>query len=218
MLLGVGEPESWLKDCSPPPAAWELPPTQGEELEGELGSLEEVGEAFTEPSPTVSSLGSWADECERADAPLAAAEAQMCRRCLEENLEGDTALAGDLLEEENWAKSWSSSWSARDAPHGRRQRAEYINSSVVLYMYSLACCSRESRLFILILFGVSLLTKKLCLLLHVAISFVISLLFHDTLDLYCTAILFFIQRRMFISSQTSFVINSHIPSYRKILS
>ena len=74
MLLGVGEPESWLMDCSPPLAAWELPP-QGEELEGELGSLEEVGAAFTEPSPATSSLGSWADECERADAALAAAEA-----------------------------------------------------------------------------------------------------------------------------------------------
>ena len=34
----------------------------------------------------------------------------------------------------------------------------------------------------------------------------------------CTAILFFIQRQMSISSQTSFAVNSHIPSYRKILS
>ena len=67
-------------DCSPPPAAWELPPPQGEELEGELGSLEEVGAAFTKLSPTVSSLGSWADECEQANAALAAAEAKMGRR------------------------------------------------------------------------------------------------------------------------------------------
>ena len=26
MLMGIGEPESWLMDCSPPLAAWELPP------------------------------------------------------------------------------------------------------------------------------------------------------------------------------------------------
>ena len=73
MLLGVGEPESWLMDCSPPLAAWELPPPPGEEMEGELGSLEEVEAAFTEPSPATSSLGSWADKCERADTALAAA-------------------------------------------------------------------------------------------------------------------------------------------------
>ena len=42
MLLGVGEPESWLMDCSPPPAAWELPLPPGEEMKRELGSLEEV--------------------------------------------------------------------------------------------------------------------------------------------------------------------------------
>ena len=58
MLLGVGEPESWLMDCSPPVAAWELPPPQGEELGAELGSLEEVGTAFTKPSMAASSLGS----------------------------------------------------------------------------------------------------------------------------------------------------------------
>ena len=67
-----------------------------------MGSLEEVGAAFTKPSPAASSLGSWANECERADAALAAAKAQMGRGCPEESLEGDTALAGDLLEEENW--------------------------------------------------------------------------------------------------------------------
>ena len=90
MLRGIGEPESWLMDCSPPAAAWELPPPQGEELEGELGSLEEVGAAFTEPSPAASSLGFWADECGRADAALAAAKAQMGRGCPEESLEGET--------------------------------------------------------------------------------------------------------------------------------
>ena len=84
-------------DCSPLAVAWELLPPQGEELGAELGSLEEVGAAFTEPSLAVSSLGSWADECEQADAPLTAAEAQMGQRCPEESLEGDTALAGDLL-------------------------------------------------------------------------------------------------------------------------
>ena len=61
-------------DCSLPPAAWELPPPPGEGMEGELGSLEEVEAAFAEPSPAASSLGSWADECEGADAALATAE------------------------------------------------------------------------------------------------------------------------------------------------
>ena len=58
--------------------------------------------AFTEPSLVASSLGSWADECEQADAALAAAEAQMGRRGLDESLGDDTATAGDLLEEEDW--------------------------------------------------------------------------------------------------------------------
>ena len=82
---GVGEPESWLMDCSPPPVAWELPLPLEEEMEGELGSLEEVGADFTEPSPAASSLGSWADECERADTALTAAEAQMGRGCTEDS-------------------------------------------------------------------------------------------------------------------------------------
>ena len=60
-----------------PAAAWELPPLQGEEPGAELGSLEEMGAACTEPSLAASSLGSWANDCERADAALAAAEAQM---------------------------------------------------------------------------------------------------------------------------------------------
>ena len=114
MLLGVGEPESWFMDCSPPPGAWELPLPQGEELEGELGSLEEVGTAFTKQGPTVSSLGSWVDECERAAAALAAAEAQMGWRCPEGNLEGDNTLARDLLEEENW--EWVTALGAAIAP------------------------------------------------------------------------------------------------------
>ena len=74
MLMGIGEPESWLMDCSPPAAAWELPPLE-EDTQGELGSLEEVVTDWAEPSPAASSLGSWANECERADAALAAAEA-----------------------------------------------------------------------------------------------------------------------------------------------
>ena len=114
MLRGVGEPESWLMDCSPPPPAWELPPPLEEEMEGELGSLEEVGADFTEPSPAASSLGSWADECERADAALAAAEAQMGRGCTEESLESDTALAGDLLREEDG--EWVAALRAAIAP------------------------------------------------------------------------------------------------------
>ena len=64
-------------------------------MEGELGSLEEAEAAFTEPSPAASSLGSWADECERADATTAAAEAQMGQGCPEESLEGNTALTGE---------------------------------------------------------------------------------------------------------------------------
>ena len=77
MLMGTGEPESWVLDWAPPLAAWELPPPPGEELGAELGSLEEIEAAFTEPSLAVSSLGSWADECEGASAALATAEAQM---------------------------------------------------------------------------------------------------------------------------------------------
>ena len=78
-------------------STWELLPPPGEGMEGKLGSLEEVGAAFAKPSSAASSLGSWADECERADAALTAAEAQMGRECLEESLEGNPALAGDLL-------------------------------------------------------------------------------------------------------------------------
>ena len=86
-------------------------------MEGELGSLEEVGADFTEPSPAASSLGSWADECEQADAALAAAEAQMGRGCPEESLEGDTALAGDLLGEEDC--EWLAALGAAIAPPPR---------------------------------------------------------------------------------------------------
>ena len=88
-------------DCSPPPAAWELPPPLEEDTGGELGSLEEAVTDCTEPSPAASSLGSWADKCERANAALAAAEAQMGRGCAEESPEGATALEGDLLMEED---------------------------------------------------------------------------------------------------------------------
>ena len=80
----------------------------------ELGSLEEMGAAFTEPSLVASSLGSWADKCERADAALAVAEAQMGRRGPEESLEDDTATAGDLLEEEDW--EWLTTLGAAIAP------------------------------------------------------------------------------------------------------
>ena len=77
MLRGIGEPESWLMNCFPPLAAWELPPPLEEDAGGELGSLEEAVTECAEPSPAASSLGSWADECERADAALTAAVAQM---------------------------------------------------------------------------------------------------------------------------------------------
>ena len=101
MLLGMGEAESWFMEWAPPALAWELLPP-GEELGAELGSLEEMGAAFTEPSLAASSLGSWADECERADAALGAAEAQMGRGCPDESLGDDTATARDPLEEEDW--------------------------------------------------------------------------------------------------------------------
>ena len=114
MLLGAGEPESWFMDCSPPAAAWELPPPQGEELGAELGSLEEMGAAFTEPSLAASSLGSWANECERADAALGAAEAQMGRGCPDESLGDDTATARDPLEEEDW--EWLTALGAATVP------------------------------------------------------------------------------------------------------
>ena len=88
--------------------------TAGRGTRGGAGSLEEVEAAFTEPSPAASSLGSWADECEWADAALAAAEAQMGRGCPEESLEGDTALAGDLLGEEDC--EWLAALGAAIAP------------------------------------------------------------------------------------------------------
>ena len=69
MLLGTGEPESWVMDWAPPAAVWELPPPLGEGLGAELGSLEEIEAAFTEPSLAVSSLGSWADECDGPTPP-----------------------------------------------------------------------------------------------------------------------------------------------------
>ena len=47
--------------------------------------------ALADPDPSESSLGSWADECERADAALAATEAQMGRKG--ERQEDNTSLA-----------------------------------------------------------------------------------------------------------------------------
>ena len=90
-------------------------------MEGELGSLEEAEAAFTEPSPAPSSLGSWADECERANAAPAAAEAQMGQGCPEESLEGDTALAGDLLGKEDC--EWLAALGAAIAPPPRLEGA-----------------------------------------------------------------------------------------------
>ena len=76
--------------------------------------LEEVGAEFTELSPAASSLGSWAEECERANATLAATKAQMGQGCAEEGLEGDAALAGDLLMEEDC--EWVAALGAALAP------------------------------------------------------------------------------------------------------
>ena len=120
MLLGVGELESWFMDCSPPLGAWELPPPRGEELGAELGSLEEMGAAFIEPSLTASSLGSWAYECEQADAALAAAEAQMGRGCPDESPGDVTATAEAQLDEDEEDREWLTALGAATAtlqPH-----------------------------------------------------------------------------------------------------
>ena len=82
--------------------AWELPLPPEDELGAELGSLEVVDAAFAEPGPAGSSLGSWADECKRADAALAAAEAQMGRGCADEDTDGAIATAEGQLDEEDW--------------------------------------------------------------------------------------------------------------------
>ena len=89
-----------------------------------------MGAAFTEPSLAASSLGSWADECEWADAALAAAEAQMGRRCPNESSGDNTAPAGDLLEEEDleWVTALGAAiapppprpWGTADWPPGRQ--------------------------------------------------------------------------------------------------
>ena len=73
-----------------------------------------MGAAFTEPSLAVSSLGSWADECERAGPALAAAEAQMGRGCSDESRGDDTATTGDPLEKEDW--DWLTVLGAAIAP------------------------------------------------------------------------------------------------------
>ena len=116
MLLGTGKPESWVMDWASPPALWELPPPRWEELGAELGLLEEMGAAFTEPSPTTSSLGSWTDECERADAALAAAEAQMGRGCPEESPGDATATAETQLDEDEEDWEWLTALGAAPAP------------------------------------------------------------------------------------------------------
>ena len=120
-------------DCSPPPAAWELPPPLEEDTGGELGSLEEAVTNCAEPSPAASSLGSWADECEQADAALAAAEAQMGQGCPEESPEGATALEGDLLMEEDgeWMVALKAALAPRPGetggpPKGRQRDAKPI--------------------------------------------------------------------------------------------
>ena len=135
MLRGIGEPESWLMDCSPPQAAWELPPPL-EEGGGELGSLEEAVTDCAGPSPTASSLWSWAEECERADAALAAAEAQMGRGCGEENPEGAAALNGDLLMEEDgeWMVALKEALAPRPGetggqPKGRQRATKAVQGS-----------------------------------------------------------------------------------------
>ena len=93
MLMGSGEPESWTMDWAPLLEAWELPPPPEDELGAELGSLEVVEAAFAAPGPDASSLGSWADEYEWADAALATAEAQMGRGCADEDTDGAIATA-----------------------------------------------------------------------------------------------------------------------------
>ena len=61
------------------------------QLGAELGSLEAIEAALADPDPSKSSQGSWANECERADAALAATEAQMGTKG--ERQDDDTSLA-----------------------------------------------------------------------------------------------------------------------------
>ena len=70
--------------------------------------------SFAEPGPATSSLGSWADECERAEAALAAAEAQMGRGCADEDTDGAIATAEGQLDEEDW--EWLAVLEAATAP------------------------------------------------------------------------------------------------------
>ena len=109
-------------DWAPLAAVWELPPLYGEELGAELGSLEEIGAAFIEPSLTTSSLGSWADEWERVDATLAVAETQMGRGCTDDSPGEATATAEAQLEEEDW--EWLAALGAAtalDQPPGKQE-------------------------------------------------------------------------------------------------
>ena len=69
-----------------------------------MGSLEVIEAAFVELSLAASSLGSWADECEQADATQATAEAQMGRGCTDEDTEGAIATAEGQLDEEDWER------------------------------------------------------------------------------------------------------------------
>ena len=57
MLRGIGEPESWLMDCSPPPAAWELPPPLEEDAQGGAGIAGGGGHRLHRAKPRCEQLG-----------------------------------------------------------------------------------------------------------------------------------------------------------------
>ena len=84
-----------------PPAVWALPLPAKVDLGAELGSLEAIEAALADLDPSESSLGSWANECERADATLAAAEAQLGRTGDGPEMDAALAAAEARMEKED---------------------------------------------------------------------------------------------------------------------
>ena len=86
MAVGDENSDAWIMDRA------QLLPI-GADLGAELGSLEPTGATEEEVPSSTSSMGSWADECERADTALAAAEDQMGRKDRDLLAELDAAMA-----------------------------------------------------------------------------------------------------------------------------
>ena len=101
MLTSFGNSDAWAMDWAPPPAVWELPPPAEADLRAELGSIEVIEAALADLDPSESSLGSWADECERADAALAATEAQLGRTGDRPEMDAALAAAESWMEKED---------------------------------------------------------------------------------------------------------------------